>query len=322
MALPTNTATTFATVGIREDLSDKIFRVGYTDTPFLSMIQTGKATSTLHEWQTQDLDAIDTNNAVLQGDDATTDAQNVTVRLNNRTQISDKVARVTGSVQAVDTAGRSNELTLQEVVKAIALKNDMEANLVGNNQAKVTGDSTTAPKCATVLSWIKTNTSKGTAGGAADPTAADGTSTRTDGTQLAYTEARLKTVLQAMFSAVGPSKADTLMLGGFNKQVMSTFTGRATVMEDAKSKKIVSSVDVYEGDFHTLKVVANARMRTRDVLILDKSMWKVCYLTGRKFVSIPLAVTGDSTRRQILSEYTLESCNEKTSGGVFDNTTS
>jgi hypothetical protein len=39
-------------------------------------------------------------------------------------------------------------------------------------------------------------------------------------------------------------------------------------------------------------------------------------------ISIPLAKTGDSDRRQILSEYGLVARNEKSSGGVFDNTTS
>ena len=34
-----------------------------------------------------------------------------------------------------------------------------------------------------------------------------------------------------------------------------------------------------------------------------------------------LAKTGDSDRRQLLSEYALEARNEKASGGVFDNTT-
>jgi hypothetical protein len=51
-------------------------------------------------------------------------------------------------------------------------------------------------------------------------------------------------------------------------------------------------------------------------------MWAVGYLPGRKMVSIPLAKTGDSDRRQILSEYCLVSRNEKASGGVFDLTTS
>ena len=63
-------------------------------------------------------------------------------------------------------------------------------------------------------------------------------------------------------------------------------------------------------------------MRARDVLILQTGLWAVAYMTGRKMVSVPLAKTDDSERRQILSEYALVSRNEKCSGGVFDNTTS
>jgi hypothetical protein len=48
----------------------------------------------------------------------------------------------------------------------------------------------------------------------------------------------------------------------------------------------------------------------------------VASLNGRRTVSIPLAKTGDSDRRQILSEYTLVARNEQSSGGVFDRTTS
>jgi hypothetical protein len=51
-------------------------------------------------------------------------------------------------------------------------------------------------------------------------------------------------------------------------------------------------------------------------------MWAIAFLPGRKMVSVSLAKTGDSDRRQILSEYTLVSRNEKASGGVFDLTTS
>jgi hypothetical protein len=63
-------------------------------------------------------------------------------------------------------------------------------------------------------------------------------------------------------------------------------------------------------------------MRARDVLVLQTDMWALAFLNGRRMVSIPLAKTGDSDRRQILSEYTLVARNEKSSGGVFDLTTS
>lgn len=320
MALPADTFTTYAAIGNREDLSDMIYKIDPTDTPFMTACDREKATAVNHEWQTQALAAVNTNNAVLEGDDATTDAATPTVRLGNIAQISDKVARVTGTQQAVEHAGRDNELAYQEMLKGQELKRDMESILVGTNQAKVTGDATTARKAASVLSWIKTNTNKGTAGGAADPAAADGTGTRTDGTQRPFTEAQLKDVLSKIWTQGG--KPDVIYTGAFNKQVFSTFTGRSTPMEEAKSKKIVASVDAYESDFGVLKVVANRFQRARDVLVLESEKWAVAYLNGRKMVSIPLARTGDSERRQILSEYTLVARNEKASGGVFDLTTS
>ena len=317
MALPTNTFATYAAVGNREDLSDVIYRIDPTDTPFMTACEREKATAVNHEWQTQALASVDTANAVLEGDDATTDAATPTVRLGNVCQISDKVARVTGTQQAVEHSGRDDELAYQEMLKGLELKRDMETLLVGVNVAKVAGSDAVARKTASILSWIKTNTSKGAGG--ADPSAADGTGTRTDGTQRAFTEANLKAVLQSIWNSGG--KPDTIMLGGFNKQVMSTFTGRATPTEETKSKKIVAAVDAYESDFGTVKVVPNRFQRARDVLVLEIDKWAVAYLSGRKMISIPLAKTGDSDRRQMLSEYALEARNEKASGGVFDNTT-
>ncbi len=38
MALPTNTFTTYTAIGNREDLSDMIYRIDPTDTPFISGI--------------------------------------------------------------------------------------------------------------------------------------------------------------------------------------------------------------------------------------------------------------------------------------------
>src|SRR5215467_12887710 len=135
MTLPTSTFTTYSAVGNREDLSDVIYRIDAADTPFMSAIEHEKATAVAHEWQTQSLAAVDTSNAVLEGDDATTDAATPTVRLGNICQISDKVARVTGTQQVVDHAARDGELAYQEMLKGLELKRDMEAILCGTNQA-------------------------------------------------------------------------------------------------------------------------------------------------------------------------------------------
>ena len=319
MAVPSNTFQVYQAIGNREDLTDVVYRIDPTDTPFMTACEREKATAVNHEWQTQALASVNTANAVLEGDDATTDAVTPTVRLGNLCQISDKVARVSGTQRAVEHAGRDDELEYQEMLKGLELKRDMEAIVVGTNKAKAAGDgSATARELASILSWIKTNTSKGATG--ADPAAADGTGTRTDGTQRAFTEANLKTVLQAIWNSGG--KPDVIMTGGFNKQVFSTFVGRATPTEDTKAKKIVASVDFYESDFGKLSVTPNRFQRARDVLVLQSDMWAIAFLSGRRMVSIPLAKTGDSDRRQMLSEYALVSRNEKSSGGVFDLTTS
>jgi hypothetical protein len=139
MSLPNNTHSTYAAVGNREDLSDQIYRIDPTDTPFMSAVERDKASAVNHEWQTQALASVDTDNAVLEGDDATTDAATATVRLGNIAQISDKVARVTGTQRVVDSAGRDDEMAYQEMLKGLELKRDMESILCGTNQAKNAG---------------------------------------------------------------------------------------------------------------------------------------------------------------------------------------
>jgi hypothetical protein len=319
MALATSAFSTYAAIGNREDLSDTIYRIDPTDTPFYTGIDKVKSSAVNHEWQTQALATASTSNAQFEGDDSpTADAATPTVRLGNIVQISRKLPRVTGTQRVVDHAGRDDEMAYQEMLKGLELKRDIETILL-TNQSKNVGAATTARKLASVLSWITSNTSIGT-GTAANPTAADGSITRVDGTTRAFTETQLKTVLQAAWNNGG--KPTTIMTGGFNKQVFSTFTGRGTPMQDQADRKITAAVDVYESDFGRLKITPNRFMRGRDVLVLQMDMWGYATLPGRNMISFPLAKTGDSDFKEILSEYTLEARNEKASGGIFDLTTS
>jgi hypothetical protein len=312
---------TFGAIGNREDLSDQIYRIDPTEVPFFSGIDKVKSKATNHEWQTQALAAASTSNAQLEGDDNyNADAGTVTVRLGNICQISRKTPSVTGTQEAVEHAGRGSEWDYQKMLKGLELKRDVEAILTGANQAKVTGATTTARKLADVLSWIKTNTDKG-GGTGADPTAADGTSLRVDSaTQRAFTENQLKGVIKKCYDQGG--KPDTILMGSFNKQAFSMFTGRATATQDAKTKLITASVDVYDSDFGKLKAVPDLFMRTKDVLVLEMEKWAYASLPGRNFTFMPLAKTGDANKGTLLAEYTLEARNEKASGGVFDLTSS
>jgi len=215
MAQPTNTFDSFDAVGNREDLTDVIYNISPTETPFMTSIARGSASNTLHEWQTDSLAAADTTNAAIEGDDAAGGALVATTRENNRTQISDKVVVVSGTQDSMDTAGRAQESGYQQAKAAQELKRDMEAIITGN-QASVTGDSTTARKLRSLEAWYTTNTSRGS-GGANGSTTQAATDATTAGLR-AFTEELLKTVVKTTFNAGG--NPDMLMVGPFNKQAV------------------------------------------------------------------------------------------------------
>ncbi len=98
--MPVQSVSTYAAIGNREDLSDMIYRIDPTETPFTSAIDKGKATAVKHEWQTQALAAATATNIQLEGDDAAGSVPVPSVRLNNYCMISRKVPYVTGTQQA------------------------------------------------------------------------------------------------------------------------------------------------------------------------------------------------------------------------------
>lgn len=318
MALETDAFTSYSAIGNRDDLSDLIANVAPTDTPFITSVESRKAENVLFEWQTDSLAAASTSNVVLEGDAATIDAATATVRMKNYCCISDKIPRVTGTQQAINAAGRRDELAYQIVKRTKELRRDMESILL-NNAAYVAGNSTTARVTAGIEAWFYTNVSRGSGGAStSDGTANDGDTLATDGTQRVFTESLLKDVLKLTFDSGGDP--DVIMVGSFNKQKLSTFTGNATRNVTAEDRKLYAAIDIYESDFGELEVMTNRFQRARSALVLQKDMWEVAYL--RRPGMVALAKTGDTESRQIIAEYGLVAKNALSSGIVADLTTS
>jgi len=311
MAQPTNTYSTYAIKGIREDLSDMIYTISPTETPFFSGCKKGTADNTYTEWQTDALAAANTGNAAIEGDDATLQASVPTARIGNYCQISTKTAVVSGTAEAVKKAGRNKEMAYQIAKRTKELKRDMEAIML-SNQAYAVGSDSVSRKLGSVLAYIRTNSDLGATG--ANPTGTVGSTTRTDGTARAFTETQLKNVLQQCWTQGG--NPSVVMVSGTNKQVASTFTGGATRFDDSQDRKLYAAVDVYASDFGDLKIIPNRFQRTRDALVLDMDYWEVGFL--RPTQTFPLAKTGDTEKNQILGEYTLKSLQEASSGIVAD----
>jgi hypothetical protein len=309
--MPTFTAHT--AIGQREDLTDIIYDISPTETPFMSSIGKTKATAVYHEWQTDSLAAATTANAAIEGADATSATLSPTVRLGNYTQIIQKTVQVSGTLDTVNKAGRKSEKAYQLAKASAELKRDLETILLAN-QGRSAGTSTIARNLGSILSWIKTNSDVGSGG--SDP-ATIGVSTRTDGTQRTFTEALLKTVVSEVFVSGGSPKI--LMVGALGKQKVSSFAGIAAQRYMAPGNTpttIIGAADVYMSDFGTMSVVPNRFMRVRDALVIDPEYAALAYL--RPFQTNDLAKTGDSENTQLLAEVTLEVKNEAAHGIIAD----
>lgn len=304
MAAPTNTFLTTAAIGNREDLSDAIYRISPTATPVLSRAAKTKATNTLHEWQVQELAAA-ASNKQAEGDDASAKSVTPTVRLTNRTQISTKTVIVSGSQQAMNSAGRKDELAYQLALASAEIKRDMETDLT---QLDVTA---TSPRQSRGLrGWVVDNVNRN-GGTLASYT---GNTGYTAGTQRAFTEAQIKDVLQQCYTAGG--EPDMIMLPPAAKQTFSSFSGNATRMDKSEDAKLYAAVDFYVSDFGTIEAVPNRFMATRDVFLLQSDKLAIAYL--RPFFTKELAPTGDAEKREIIVEYTLECRAPKAHGAVYD----
>ena len=297
MAFVGNTFTTFDAKGLREDLSDIIYNISPTETPFMTGIAREKATAVFHEWQTDVLETPNGANAQIQGDDISAyDAVVPTVRLGNYTQISRKTVIISMTEEAVDKAGRKSEVGYQVAKKGKSLKRDIETILL-QNQARTAGTVGATPsKTASVLAYIKTNTANVVAGGS-NPVG-DGTNARTDGTTpVAFTEAMLQTALASVWTNSG-DEPDYVLVNSTQKQAITKFTGNNTRYINADEEKLVNSIDVYVYDFGSVEIKPDRFMRLRDALIINSDLWALAWL--RPINLVDLAKTGDNEKKMLL----------------------
>lgn len=320
MAVVSGTMLRYDANGLREDLSDVIYNISPEETPFISSASREDVDQTLFEWQTDSLASTDTGNAQLEGDDASFSTPAATTRVGNYTQISRKTLILSGTLEEIDKAGRRSELAYQIAKRGRELRRDMEAialeNLAGN-----AGGSTTARQTATLNAWLQTNTDREGTGADSGHTSGVPTSAATDGANRAFTETILRDVAESAWTNGGDPSM--LMVGPFNKRVVSGFTGVVTRNFDIsgadptpKATAVIAAVDVYVHDFGVLRVVPNRFQRERDAWFLDPEFYGLGILRGMR--TEELAKTGDAEKRMLLTEWGLKVKNEAALGLAAD----
>ena len=304
------------TGGNREDLSDLLWDVSPTETPGITAIGKNKATAITHDWLTDSLEDP-ADNAHIEGDDAAPVAPASRVRLSNHTQIFKKHSVVTGTQEKVlKGGGIKSEMAYQVGRRMKAIKRDAERSIFGTNNAKVAGSDVLAREMASFSTYMgdvggNVALPGSSYAGAGDSTApaGDGTNVPTKGTPRALDETIFKDALTQLWEQSGGNENIIALCGAFNRGVLSTMTGAGTRYVTTDDKRLVDSIDVYDGDYHTVSITPDRFSLADAVFLLDPEYAKCSDL--RPIHSYDLAKMGDSYRKEITWEFTLEVCNPR-----------
>jgi hypothetical protein len=314
MTIIANTFTSFDAKGIREELANVISNIAPEETPFTSNVGSENVSNTFFEWQVDDLANVDVT-PVIDGDDvASFDSTTATVRVGNYTQIRRRSMIIADNLGFQDLAGRNDEVAYQLAKRGKEIKRDLETIYTGNT-ARSAGSASAGRVTAGLGAWVATNVNKANDG--TNPTAADGSDARNDGTKRDFTEAMLKDVMQLAYKQGG--NPSMLMVGPYNKTVVSGFAGIAAQRYQAPTDgptTIIGAADVYLSDFGALTVVPNRFSRERDAWCLDTEYASIATL--RPIQAVDLAKTGDAEKKMLICETGLKVSNEKAHGLIAD----
>jgi len=189
-------------------------------------------------------------------------------------QISQKDAQVSGTLDAVDKAGRDKEVAYQKVLKGLELRRDIEKYLHSD-----TARSGSDPrKAGTLSSWITnvddaSGTSAATGDGSDVPDMA--------GTDRAMTLAQIDNAMQAAYTDGG--QPNMLVVSPSKKAAFSDLNSGSVATNQInytapREAAIVGSVSLYLSDFGQLDVVIDRFASDDRVYLLDSDYASVCTL--------------------------------------------
>lgn len=288
---------TYDDAGRREDLIDVIGDVSPNDNPLSTMLATGSASQTLHEWLEDYLSRPTSNAVVIEGAAATYSDLTAPARRNNVTQIIETTFRVSGTERAVSVAGVGDPMDYQSAKALKDWKNRLEFAIVRGSRAS--GSSGVGRQMAGIENIVTTHYTA-----------------RNSGTSLSETE--FNAMVYDVAVDVGQEDVfDTVLTTLQLRQKISTFTAGTTKYVNASEKKLTRPVMVYESDFGVHKifghkdVTSSAATPGPRIIGIKEDKWRVAYL--RKPVREMLSKDGDRDNGHIIGEATLEFLAEKSS---------
>lgn len=264
--------------GLREDLMDMIALVDAKDTPFTSMARKGSKPGNMYfRWQSDSLPTPQVGGVVDGTDVSSYDNYVVGYRaeLANYAQVFRRAVRVSKLTQDIaDVAGVRDELA-DNVSKGITgIKRDMEATFTSNQLSQQDNGTTQAYRTAGVQTWISNaGTGTPTPGGIPSQFCTPLTSILT-GASSGLTDAGVQGLLKSIFDQTGHYTSFDAIVGTDLKRAFTGLLGTTalttvsnssntlaagatkvqTFQRDAAADTFIQSLDVFQGDFGTVRL--------------------------------------------------------------------
>ena len=281
---------TYNNPALRESLLDFITNLSPTDNQLFTGLQKSKATSTTHSWLVDSYATLTNTSAdkkQIEGADCGAGDVTNPVRKSNYTQIIREDWKVSATEQATLHAGMPNPKAYHMAKAMENWKNKAEWSLFHGVAAA--GNATTARELGGIFDQVTTN--------------------KVANAAALFTETLFNDYMGQVWAAGG--NADAVYVGAKLKRVISGFTAGSTKQIDAKDKRLVNSIDVYESDFGVVKLFKHrfidsvlAAVSTSNIAILTESTWAIANLRDPQSKDAPIG--GDYEKGAIVGEFTLE----------------
>jgi hypothetical protein len=248
---------TGSAVSNREDLSNELAILAPEETPILSLCSKGKASATYSEWTVDSLDAPVTT-GISEGSDITsfTDKFTNRARLGNYIQVMRRDYLVSNLQQAVTSVGPAN-IAQAEAKSMREIKRDIEATIASNNEMTIENGSGTPYGMRGLGKWIQSTQQ------ATNPVPLTYLTPSDSIIGSTISETSFNKMVGSIFSKNGEMNSLTLVANTALRQLISGFTRAQPssagvtyhVNQDAVSKAITLSVNMYDSDFGMVKII-------------------------------------------------------------------
>jgi len=255
--------------GIRQDLSDLIAVVDAKTCPVISMAKKGaEPINPLTQWQADAFNAATVPAGVLSNTDVS--SSDFVDNAANRVLLSARIQKFREVPSVDDLAQHVSEVAgigkKKEMARAVSksleqMKRSMEAAFC-SDQEGVEQSGATPYKTRGLGKWIQNGAQSDLPVNSAyrTPTASINTTAT-----ASLTENNIQDMLQSLYEQTGKAQTYSLVCGPALKRQFTSFTrtqfastnvaSAIRVLNQKDSSKIVSSVDIFEGDFGTLELI-------------------------------------------------------------------